>query len=133
MNEPQATACACCGFTAFPTGEEIAAAEAEKRFQPSRADPPSGQIDTGWLNAPSSVIMFFPEGLVAAALVLASPIWFLKLLFEGKLLAAFILCAGVAAGVWLARQAWVAKERWLLYCAVVLLLLTAAGTFTASR
>lgn len=74
------------------------------------------------------MVIFFPEGLIAAALVLASPIWFLSLLVGGEVGAALVLAAGVASGCLVGHSAWVRKDKWLLYAAVVVLLLTAIAT-----
>jgi hypothetical protein len=66
--------------------------------------------------------VFFPEGLIAAFLVLAAPFWALRLLFTSQYLQALVLLVGVAAFGYGAYIGFRKNEKWLAYAATVGLL-----------
>ena len=126
-NEPGEGLCANCGFAAFASGSDISAVTEVK------PDLTRAKRESVWLAAPSSILMFFPEGLLAAGLVAGSPFWLLSLLIQGKFAAALVLTLGVGLGTWLALIAWRKKDRGFLYVAVVVLIITGLGANIESR
>jgi hypothetical protein len=71
-----------------------------------------------WLLDSESLVLFFPEGIVAALFFLTSPGWLVALLFNGHLLAGAILAIGVTAAGALAGFAFAWRSRGLLYASM---------------
>jgi hypothetical protein len=86
-----------------------------------------------WLGTPSDFVTFIPEGVIALAVVAASPFWLVWLVAHGKYSAALILVAGVAAATWLGVFAYRHREKSLLYVAIVVALITALGVNMESK
>ena len=86
-----------------------------------------------WLGTPSDFVTFFPEGAIALAVVAVSPFWLVWLVAHGKYWAALILVAGVAAATWLGVFAYRHREKWLLYIAIVVAVITAVGVNIESK
>jgi len=116
VNEPGVAACSGCGLLASATGAQITAARA--RLAPSPAPAPVKKADH-WLFASGSLFLFFPEGIAAALIFLASPGWLLSLLFHGYLKAAGVLACGMAAAGAVAYFALRERSRGLLYVSVI--------------
>jgi hypothetical protein len=69
----------------------------------------------------SNWLFFFPEGIWAIAVVLASPFWFISLLNGGRYASATILALSVITGLALAGES--IHRRTLLYAAMMSVLL----------
>jgi ribosomal protein L37E len=114
--------CARCGFPAFAPGRKIdaAAREQKARVEPEplevRREPHDG---LNW-------VVFLPEGLIAAIVVLAFPFWVLSLLHEASYQAAMALTFFVSSGLGLGWWAWRIENKWLGYAGMVLVLIGAA-------
>lgn len=116
-NKPNTFACASCGFPAIASEADInPETESEKNQRRERES-----------NISSNIVLFFPEGLVAAFLALISPFWAINLFYKGHTLAAFCLVSSVGACgysfVWAARK----QRKYVAYCVIVCFLLAAWG------
>lgn len=64
-------------------------------------------------------LLFFPEALFAGIVALGAPVWAVRLMFDGHVLAGVLLLASVAFGsfgfFWFMRR----REKWLAYFSVV--------------
>ena len=86
---------------------------------------PAAADDTHWLWQESSLLL--PELLIAGAILLASPLWFVFLLRHGHYGAATVLLLGIAPALPLARIAFREKmagglfvTSWVVFVAAVL-------------
>jgi hypothetical protein len=114
--------CASCGFPAFAPGRKIVAAvhEREATRVPAAVEHRQRVSDeTNWL-------IFFPEGIFALFVVLASPFWFLSLLSRASYAKAGLLAFFVASGLGLGWWAWRSQSKWVLYTGMVAVLAGAA-------
>ena len=113
-NQPDTDKCAACGFPAVASADDITPAAKNKMPQSQ-----SGISSNIWL--------FFPEGLIAGLLALATPFWAIKLLANGHFLAAFTLLAGIAACgysfIWSIRH----QRKYLAYLVIICFLVLALG------
>jgi hypothetical protein len=71
-------------------------------------------------------IVFFPEVVTAAVVVVAFPFWFLSLLHEASYQAAMSLALLVSSGLGLGWWAWRIENKWVAYAGMVLVLIGAA-------
>ena len=121
-NEPSSSECTSCGFPARATGRNIQKARSENEQRENSAD---GQDLT------STVLLFFPEAIIAAVVFVLSPYWLYRLVSHGKLVdAAFFSIAVIACG---AMLYWAHRERskGMAYAAVVLLVVAGGAAFAA--
>jgi hypothetical protein len=120
-NKAGVEACTLCGLQASATGEQIAQARA--RILPSgRATTPSSP--NHWLLTSWSFTLFFPEGIGAATVWLASPAWLFSLLAHARYAAALALLLGVGASLAVGYFAFARRSRVLLYVSIVVALVT---------
>jgi hypothetical protein len=75
----------------------------------------------------SNLWLFFPEGLIAGFLALATPFWAIKLLINGHFLAACALVASIAACGYGFGWAIVNKQKYLVYLSMACFLFLAWG------
>jgi len=104
------------------TGIEIVQIEASDK--PSRSGPEVAPISEKvgeFLSG--SAWLFFPEVLVAAGLLLATPIWAVRLLMDGHGAVALGLISISAAGFAVAWFAWQKQSKGLMYLAILVVLL----------
>ena len=122
-NEPGVAVCCACGLPASATGKQITATKA--RLASPTPAPPAPTKQDHWLLGSDSFILFFPEGIAAALILLASPGWLLSLLIHGHLAAAGILALGAPSAGAAAYFAMRKRSRALLYVSVVVLVVVA--------
>jgi hypothetical protein len=70
-----------------------------------------------FLGEPTSWFLFFPEGFIAALLVLATPFWAAFLAYDGHLMRAAGLFGGVTLLGYLAYRGIRGNEKWLTWSA----------------
>jgi Zn ribbon nucleic-acid-binding protein len=123
-NEPSSSECASCGFSASATGRQIQKVRsANESIQQKNSDDEQ--------NFASTVLLFFPEAIVAALVLVLSPFWLYRLVSHGKLVdAAFFSIAVIACG---AMLYWAGRERskGMAYAAVILLVVAGGAVFSA--
>jgi hypothetical protein len=71
-----------------------------------------------------NAVLFFPEILFAALIVLISPIWEIQFIGRGRLIAALVLPIGVTLCSYLFYRGCRDNLRWIAYAAVIGMLLT---------
>jgi ribosomal protein L37E len=81
-NQAAVSACAACGFPAVSSGRAI--------------DPQSFSKSNTDLNHSSSLIIYFPEGLIAGLIVLFAPLWAFGMMIHGQILPAIFLIAATS-------------------------------------
>ena len=122
-NPAGASRCVACGFPASASGIDI---ELERKSrQPSlestAATPPTPPGTSSFVA--SDLALFFPEGLLAAIALVASPFWAASLVYKGAHLAAGVLMLCVGLGAATGLFAWRSGNKALLYGATLLVLL----------
>jgi len=77
-----------------------------------------------------NAVLFFPEIIPAAGIVLMSPIWEIQLVHRGRIAAALILPLGVMIGSYLFIFGCREKLKWIAYVAILVMVATALATHT---
>ncbi|HKW83132.1 MAG TPA: Ran-binding zinc finger domain-containing protein [Burkholderiaceae bacterium] len=88
VNEPGTQVCLSCGFPSNASGHDIAALSQEPKGSAARESPSV---------VARNAFLFFPEVIVAAVVVLGTPVWFVHLLLEGAVFPALALAGGVSS------------------------------------
>jgi hypothetical protein len=117
-NEARVARCAACACPAIVAPDEL---------EPLPPRKPAHFIEdasSGWL--------FFPESLIAGVLVLASPIWGARLLWQGQVLLGVFLLIGVCGAGYAAFRSFRANERWTAYASIVGINIIGAVVFWAT-
>lgn len=109
-NEPHTTSCASCNFAAVASARDAEGSPTD--YKPAHHNANSAELA-------SQFALFFPEGLLAAALVLVAPIWSIRLAFSGHLGAAGTLIAGVSLAVYAFVVSIRHGHRYLAYFAMI--------------
>jgi len=119
VNEPGTTECASCKFTASPTGAQL-----DSVREPNQSPPKQKEEHD---DLASTVFLLFPEGLLAAFVLLASPVLLLQLITSGKLVDALFFFLAVAAGGAMLYFASRERSKWLAYAASLVLVIAGYG------
>jgi ribosomal protein L37E len=128
-NVSGAVLCSACGFPAVASGRSIEreAKSLQQQHQASRTEARSTSKDLA--HSSNDWALFFPEGLLAGAVLVASPFWAANLAHKGAYAAASALMFCASLGTAIAFFALRRKNKWLLYVAVLVVL---AGAWAAS-
>jgi hypothetical protein len=123
-NDPGTEKCWSCGFEAYARGRDIPSPQqSTARTSPERALP---------LSVWDNPAMYFPEVIPAVIVVIASPVWFFRLLAAQQWLAAGTLATGLVLGGFLVTHALRINATYLVYAAILLVLVAAAIVHTLS-
>jgi len=113
-NQPHTDTCKSCGFPAVASAFDIDPDAKEEMLKNQSI-------------ISSNIWLFFPEGLIAGFLALATPFWAIKLLINGHFLAACALAASIAACGYGFVWAIVNKQKYLAYLSMACFLFLAWG------
>lgn len=91
-NKANTEVCATCGFPAVASGEDLEKSNPD--YDPEKEEKARSQ-------ATERFLLFFPEGILGAILVLVAPFWAISLSTSGHLGAALLLVVGVATSIYL--------------------------------
>lgn len=122
-NEPGIAVCSVCECPAVVSGLALESPlpEAEaRRIREARAE------------RSEAVMLFFPEGLVAAAVAITAPAWAISLALHGHVVAGLSLIAGVGVGAYGFVVSMKRREKWLAYASVLSILFVAYLVYSAS-
>jgi hypothetical protein len=123
-NPPEAERCVKCSFPARATGAEIRAAQ-EKAQPPSQpARPAAPEL------AASTVALFFPEALIAAVVLVSSPVLLFRLLAAGRIIDGLFFALAVIVAVALLFVSYRRQSKGVAYAAVIVLVIAGCATFT---
>jgi len=122
-NPPGAERCESCGFPARATGAQIRAAR-EKHLPslPSRSAMPEV--------AASTVALFFPEALIAAVVLVCSPVLLFRLLAAGRITDGLFFALAVAVSAALLVLAYRRQSKGVAYAAVIVLVIAGCASYT---
>jgi hypothetical protein len=104
-NEARVACCVACACPAI-----VAPGELESLSSP---------VPAHFIEDASSGWMFFPESLIAGVLVLASPIWGARLIWQGQVVLGIFLLIGVCGAGYGVFRGFRANERWTVYGSIV--------------
>lgn len=123
-NEPGIGSCSSCGSPAVVTGYDLEPHISEQEAIRRRKD--TAERDAKFM-------LFFPEIIPAAIVLIGAPVWAISLAFQGHPLSALLLVAGVAVNAfgffWLSRRG----EKWLAYFAMLAVLFVAYIAYSATN
>lgn len=85
-NEANTQVCTSCGFSAITSGEAID--KSNPNYDPEK-------VEKARTEAAQRFVLFFPEGILGAILILITPFWAISLTSAGHIGAALLLLVGV--------------------------------------
>jgi hypothetical protein len=81
-------------------------------------EPPSREPEH-FIKKRSTGLQFFPEALIAGFLILVSPVWAAKLIWQGHALAGIFLLGGVGGAGYVAFRSFRDNEKWMAYASII--------------
>lgn len=120
-NDAGSDVCCACTFPALASARGLGQADATTTLPPA-ASPRDG---LGWIRKEAALL--FPQTVLAGAVLLASPLWFVVLLRNGQYTAAAVLFTGIAPAMLLVAVAFRQKSAgglylgsWVTFVAIVI-------------